>query len=428
MALPTNVLQTVTTYQESGLAYLQNLVCFINLANTEFKDFDKREANLGDSVTFDKPPRYTTANSLIATFQPSEQLVQTLTCTQSANVAYAFSAQQFVFNVRNYMEKFGKSAIAELGTKVEIDIAKNANSSVRNALTGALITDSGPFRFYGDGTTPINSFGQLAQMVSNFKDFGSAKGQLKIILPNTKVPSIINSGLNQFALTRNNENAQNWELGSWGGSDYYMSNLLPIHLAGNVGNDATTLTVVSTTLDASGAVIAITFSGAGATDNDAIKSGDLLQFVDNVSGQPNMRFLTWIGHHPSDQPVQFRATANAGSNGGGQVTVQVYPPLQANPGANANINNAITAGMQVTALPDHRCGLIISGDALYLAMPTLPDQPPFPTANKADPETGVAMRMYYGSLFGQNQQGFVHDVLWGSTLVPEYAMRIAFPV
>lgn len=429
MALPTNILQQVQTYQESGLAFLQNLNCFISLANTKFKDFDKLEANLGSSVTFDLPPRYTTAATLVATFQPSAQRVQTLTCSQSANTAYAFSAEQFIFNVRDYMEKFGKAAMMELSTSVEIDIAKNANSSVKNALTGNYVTDSGPFRFYGNGTTAINSYGQLANMIAAYKNFGSVKQGIKVILPDTAVPNIINSGLNQFAMNRNNEDAMSWEIGSFGTPpvEYYQSNLLPLHTAGNVGNLAQTLTVVSTTTDATGAVTAITFSGANNNDNGAVNSGDLFQFSDNVSGQQNLRFLTFIGHVPCSQAVQFRATAPAVSNGSGQVTVQLTPPLQANAGANQNINNQIVAGMQVTALPNHKCGLIIGGDALFLAMPTLPDQSPFATANKSDPDTGVSMRMYYGTLFGQNQQGFVHDVLWGSTLVPEYSMRIAFP-
>lgn len=84
--------------------------------------------------------------------------------------------------------------------------------------------------------------------------------------------------------------------------------------------------------------------------------------------------------------------------------------------------------MQATVLPSHRCGLVVGGDALYLAMPRLPDEEPFPTAAEPDPLTGVSLRTYYGSLFGQNQRGIVFDATWGSVLVPEYSMRMAFPL
>ena len=76
MAVPANILQQVQTYQMSGLGFLQNLACFLGTSNTKFKNFDKLTANLGDTVTFDLPPRFTTTNSLVATFQPADQRVQ----------------------------------------------------------------------------------------------------------------------------------------------------------------------------------------------------------------------------------------------------------------------------------------------------------------------------------------------------------------
>ena len=93
-----------------------------------------------------------------------------------------------------------------------------------------------------------------------------------------------------------------------------------------------------------------------------------------------------------------------------------------------NLNTAIVAGMQVSVLPVHRCGLIMSGKPLFLAMPRLPNEVPYPTGVETDPDSGASLRSYYGSLFGQNQRGYVTDCIWGSTLVDEYAMMIALPV
>jgi hypothetical protein len=413
MALPNNTLQTVQTYQDSGLAYLINSFAFINMANKKFKDFENREANLGDTVTFDLPTRYTTTNSLIAKFQDSQQRVQSLTVNNAVNTAYSFSNQQFVFNVREYMEKFGKSAVLEIGSQVEANVALNAESHT--------------YRFYGDGITAINSYTQLAQALANFRDYGAAKDNVRGIIPMANVPSIIGTGLTQFVPKRNDEIAMSWMLGDFSNCEWLQSNLLPLHTAGTVGQANTTLTLVSTNDSTGKNVTQLTFSGASASDLDAIKANDLLQFQDGVSGKPNMRYLTFIGHKVSNQPVQFRATVDAGSNGSGNIVVTVSPPLVWNQDQNQNLNNALQPGMQVKALPNHRVGLIYSGDALFLAMPKLPEEVPFPTANKSDPDSGASMRMYYGSLFGQNQRGFVHDIIWGSTLVDEYSMRLVFP-
>jgi len=414
MALPINVLEQVQTYQEGGLAYLQNLCVFISTANTKFKEFEKREANLGDTVTFDLPPRYTTTNSLVANFQPSTQRAQSLTVDKAANTSYAFSDQQFIFNVKDYMQKFGKSAIAELATKVEADVAQNA-----------ILNHT--YRFYGDGVAAINSYSQLALGLAYYRNFGAPKMNAKGYLPDLAVPAIINSGLSQFATKRNDETANSWELGDFSQCSWYESNLLPIHVAGSEGQAGTTLTVVSTNDPTGANITQITVSGATASTGTVL-TGDLGQFQDGVSGQPDLRFLTFIGHQVSGSPVQFRVTADATADGSGNVVLNVFPALVATPGAEQNINNNIVAGMQLKLLPSHRAGLIMSGDPLFLAMPKLPGQSPYTSSAEYDPDTGVSMRMTYGSLFGQNQSGMIHDVIWGSTLVDEYAMRVIFPL
>lgn len=414
MALPTNILQQVQTYNDGVNAYLLNLYCWINLANKKFKDFNTIQANLGDTVTWDLPPRYTTANTLVATFQESQQRVQTLTVDQAVNTSYAFNAQQFIFNVEEYMKKFGMAATMEIGAQIEADVAGVVNSNT--------------YRFYGDGSTAINSFGQLAKALSYFRNYGAAPNLTRSILPDLSVSDIVNTGLSQFVLDRNEDMAMSWQLGKFSNCEWYQSNLIPTHTSGNVGEEDTILTVVSTN-DATGANITqMVLSGATAEDANAIKENDLAYVIDGVSGQPDLRYLTFIGHQLSGNAVQFRITGDAGATGGGQVTIDIYPALSSVAGANQNILHNIVAGMQIKVLPSHRRGLIYSGDSLFLGMPALPEEVPFPTANSTDEESGVATRMYYGSLFGQNQRGFVHDAIWGKTLQDENAFAIIFPL
>lgn len=357
---------------------------------------------------------YVTNDSLIAQFQDSEQREHSLTIDRAANTAYTFNVQQFIFNVRDYMEKFGKAAIAELSAKVEADVA-------RNALTHT-------YRFYGDGKTAIKNYGDLAQMLASYRNYGAAQDSPKVYLPDMAVPPIINSGLNQFVLDRNKETANSWELGNFARAQFYQSNLLPIHLAGDCGNAATILTVENTNDPSGKNITQLILSGAGDKKSaNAFKANDLIQFQDNQSS--NLRYLTFIGHQPSAQPVQCRVIKDTASDDKGNVTLNIFPALVADPSrANQNISTNIIKGMRIKALPDHRAGFIVGGNALYVGMPRLPEEVPYPTANKSDNDTGVSIRMYYGSLFGQNQRGFVHDVIWGSTLVDEYAMRVVFPV
>src|SRR5690348_398232 len=136
MALPNNILENVQTYNKADLAYLQNINCFVATANTKYKDFQKANpANLGDTITFDKPPRFIANDGLVVNFQGVEQRVQSLTVDKSKNIGIDVSAQQLIFNVDEYMDRFGRGAIEELGAVIESDIAG--------------ICETSPYRFYG---------------------------------------------------------------------------------------------------------------------------------------------------------------------------------------------------------------------------------------------------------------------------------------
>lgn len=415
MALPTNAFQNVATYQKSALAALQNQYAVLSMANKKFKNFQNIQANLGDTVTFTLPTRYTAVDGLaVPTFQGTEQRVQTLTVDNAKNVSYAFSDEQRLFNLeaKGFMEEFGDSAVNEIGAIMEADVSQNF---VRNT-----------YRFYGDGTTAIDSSGQLARALSFFRNYGSAKGNCKGYLPDIDVPPIIDSNATQFTLNRGNKETYSWEVADFARCNWYEGNLLPTHTAGTAGNNADTLTVASFVTDADGGISSITFTGV-TVDAGAIKQYDLLQFQDSVSGQPDIRYRTFIGHQPSANPVQIAATADADATAG-SVTVAINPKLYSAAGSNQNLTVALAVGMEAIALPSHRVGCIVGGDALFLGMPNLPKQPPYDSWNENDKESGAAMRMTYGTLLTENTTGFIHSTIWGSTMPAEYAMRLVFPL
>ena len=410
--VPANILQQVITWNMADLEIFQNLACFVATANTKFKDPENFPGNLGSSVSYETPPRFVSQEGLVANFQEIQQNPRTLTVSNQQNISYAGTAQQIVFNnLEEYTTRLGNAAMAELASKVESDVAS--------------ICEKFPYRFYGNGTTAISSAQQLAQMLANFRAYSTAPGDLKVYLDLQAVPAIVSSMQNQFTVDRNDENAMSWFVGDWDGVSYFQSNLLPVHLAGNVGINASTLTVISTNDPTGNNITQITFSGAGTSDASAILQYDLMQFTG--AGSPN--FLTFTGHNLSSLPVQVQATAQAASDGSGHVTVSISPALCATAGnMNQNININITAGMTVQVLPSHKCGLVVSDNAFYVAMPRLPDTTPFPSASAMDENTMVSVRLYYGVIPFQNVYGWTRDVIYGYDAVPQNLMRIAFPL
>lgn len=415
MAAPDNSLIKVVTYQKAELAYLQNYGCFVGkLSNTEFLNFQNRAAQLGSTVSFHKPFQFTVTNSLNAQMQPVIERVQTLTVDKEASISYAFTAEQQIFDVKAYMAGMGKDAVSRLAIKVEADIA-------RNCLTHT-------YRFFGDGITPITSYNQLGTAVARYHNYGSPSVMTRGVLSDMVYPAVIATGANQFTPVRNDKIINSWEIGSFANCDWYRSNLLPVHNAGNVGKAQATLTVVTPHADADGSISSITFSGASASDPAAFKEFDKLYFLDGVANHEDIRYLQFNGDHVSENPVQVRVTAHAASDVSGNVRVFFYPPLQIMPVASQNLSHAIVPGLQAKALPSHRSGMIMGGKPLFLAMPALPSMSPYDTGNAHDPVTGVSMRHYSGAVFMQNLQGTVLDCIWGSTMADEYAMAIIIPL
>lgn len=413
-----NIFQAVQTYNKTSMPLLVNQLVFASNANNKFREFNTDvPQNLGSTVTGDLPPRFYSNDGLVVNqFDGVEQRVFDLTVDKSKNVNFSVTNEEEIFNMdpMDYMDVFGRSAVAELASAVEQDIATT-------------ILDH-TYRFYGDGITPINSVGQLAKSYAQYRDFGAPAGVLRNFLDINAIPGIVDTSLNQFVLDRNKEYANSWELGTWNGVEHYSSNMLAVHTAGTVGNAQTTLTVVSTvgTGTAIDPITAIVFSGAG-TDADAIKRNDLMRFLDGVSGQPNIRFRRWTGHGISNNPVQLRATADASSSAD-SVTVQIYPYLQWEAGKNQNLSINIAAGMQVKFVPSHRRGALIGGNALYVAMPRLPNQTPYPVSSIRDEESKIGLRMTYGAILGKATQGIIYDVIWGKTLIDEYAQAYIYPL
>ncbi len=411
-----NILQTVATYQESDLGMLQNMFCFIGTFNTKFKDFEKITANLGSSVSYDLPPRMTGQASLVfSSFTGVQQRKRTLTVDGEYGVGFEFTAQELIFNIDklDYRMKVGKSAMADMGTYVESNVAESILPNT--------------YRFYGDATSAgINTYSQLAKALTRYRNYGSVTGSdVKAYIPDISYPEIVSTGLNLFIPEKNNETINSWDIGTFDRCKFYRSNLLPMHTAGTVGEEGLTLTVVSI----NGAGTQITCSITHGDDADAVKANDLGYFVDNVSGEANIRYLTFTGYKVSSNPVQFNITADAEIDTNA-IVLDVYPALIYD-GTNANVNRnlsvAVSAGMEIKILPSHRAGMILGDDAGYLAMPRLPDQNPFPTANEYDADSGLSIRLTTGSQFGQNTTGSIYDCIWGKDIAPEYALRLIFP-
>lgn len=433
MAAQENIFKQVQMLAEESLAALTNTGYFIKYANKELNDFNKRNGSLGSSVSYPLPIRSKGAAGLNVVNHKFTVRYGNLVVSQSQHVSHDWTAQDFTFYADSYMDQIGKSQVLQLGSQVETDMVNCITGTMiggpesGDGIEGVAQTQSGGYRFFGDGTMALNSYQLLAQAKANFIAYGAPEGDLDLVLPVEYIPAIIGNGLNQFAINRNNDTANSWELGTWNGLNCFTSNLLPVHTAGSCGDEALTLTVVSSSTvqnpDGS-ATTTIIASGAPVSDSDAVKNGDMGQFT-IPSG---LKFTTFQGQQTTTLPVQFRVIADAASTGGGQVTITVTPGLVSTPGPTQNLNKPLVAGMTFKLMPSHKVGLLAHRKAVYMAMPDLPTKEPFPSARASDEKTGVSMLMAHGSELNKNITQMTHYCLYGATIAQDYAMRILLPL
>ncbi len=416
-ALPAdNILQNVQTYQKSDLGPLYICNPLIFTANKMFDDFQNFSGNLGDSVTFDKPLKLVGTDSLVANFERIQQRTQTLTVDKEFSVAIQGNAQQFIFNIDAYMDRLGLPAIRRIGGRISQDVA--------------LLAETNTYRCYGDGRSPVNSFAQLDAALESMRDYGDAGYPTRGYLPSTVISAIINSGINQFVPERNEEIAQTWMLGDFAACSWYRVTNMPKHMSGEFGTvDPATLALTVSAISPDGSTL--TMTSAGGSHTQALAAYDILTLDPNNA--VGAFFLQFSQFNTTSQKIQVAVQADATSSGG-TVTATIFPALISgvdqpdNNNKNINVSLASLVGATVTTTASHNVGFITGGNALYIAMPRLPDQFPFPSSQEVDDETGVSMRVYYGNIPTQNVYGLVHDVIWGKTLVQEYAMRLAFPL
>ncbi|WP_299079150.1 hypothetical protein [uncultured Paraglaciecola sp.] len=410
----TNVVVNVESYTQASLALLSNTNPFIKLTNKKYKHIEGIPGQRGTTALFDEPPTVDYVPSLaFGTFGSYTQKSVPISVEKEGSIPLGTPELEKLFNidVDNYMTPLAKSGVVTLGTKVGKDVALNCKEHT--------------YLTYGDGTDSIQSYQSLDQAIENYRDAGNPiTDEMCGIIPMTACPKIIGNGLTQFAPSRNDEIANSWELGEFAGVKWYKSNLLPRHVAGTVGDQATVLTVVS--INAAGTQL--TLSGAANSDANAIKKYDILTFSDGISGQPDMRYLTYFGSEETNSVVQVRAQSDVASDETGEVIIDIFPALISTSGdRDSNINNAVTAGMQMTAKKSHVCGLLFAKSAFMLAMPKLVDTSPYENSTMTDPSSGISLRTYNGYFPQTAVKGFVQQVAWGSRLADRYGMRLAFP-
>ncbi len=398
--------QFITTdlVSNTALAMFANNSPFVMTASRIYQDdFVSSGYKIGDTLQVRRQNHFIVGDGSTAVPQSIVETVETISVNHQYNALIAYTIQDLSLRIEDFSRLFISPAIQEIITKMEKDIAAQAELELNF--------------FTGTAGTPINSFTVVdtagaklleqgvniasdAYMAMTVRDGSSLKGAL----------------LNNFTPVFNEDIVRQSAIGHLSYFDIFQSQNIQRHIAG-----AGPRLTPGDTLLVNGAVASgntIVLSGATINVTDYFVAGDVISISGVESVNP-------VGRASTGQNMQFVITANASSNGAGAITILVAPSIisdTSNP--NRNVSNAVPNGATVTVVGSHNVNVAYPSRGLDIVCPPLYKlQVPYSSV-AVDPETGLSLAVTQtGDILGyQNYMRL--DLLCGFKWHAQYAVRV----
>jgi hypothetical protein len=335
-----NTIITPSIIAKEALFQLRNNLVMGNLV---YRDYKKEFRKVGDTVTIRKPVQFTASNGATRVIQNVVETSTSIKVDQQKHVSWDFSMKDLTLSVEEYSTRYIVPAAVALAQQVDADLC---------TLYKDIYLASGTA-----GTTPnaYSNFGAAAQKMSEFAvpyndrkcvtnpaAHWSMADALKGVFEPNRVKGIIEKGV----------------IGNVAGFDTFEDQNIMQHVAGVPGGSPVVNT--STGITSGSANIAIT--AAANSQTPAYKKGDVITIVGvnavNPKSKADLGYL-----------MQFVFTADANSDGSGNVTAIVSPTPVTAAGAYQNcVVNSAGAGKAVVLLANHSANLCFHPNTFALVM------------------------------------------------------------
>lgn len=449
--MATNILQKIEAYAtDEAFPLLQLSLDILDLVDTKYEDWKSAQKvnTRGDSVALQLPSRFVSDDTLAigspdAAGQNYNERRTALAVNKASHQFFSLKNEDLAtydFEGDGSLSVNTEGVIAEIATQVNSDVTEViANAGYRTLGKG--IFDSTLTEL--PETTNL-SYQQTVNNVRQFYNFGGNTAA-HIVLPSIAVSEIAGTGLQQFVPDRNDDISRDWSLGTLQGVNkkvqFYSSDLLPTHDAGTAADVSNTgydikainntetymLPGTNTSVDASKLTLTVP-TGLEIVVNDMLQ-------IENPTGQPDIRFLQFIGHKQSYSRPQARVVVG-GTSAANTVEITVIPRLQrTTPATVIDPNDNLTRAIKTTPAADRDLAIFakshIRGFALLknyakFASPRLPATTPYPSKTVNAQNGGVSMRVYHGYIPQAGVVGMDHAIIYGSLGVPEGIAVIPF--
>lgn len=413
--MPNNVITSSIITNET-LRILHNESAFLGNINTEYEDqFANKGMKAGSVVNVRQPVQYTIRDGATINIQDVNETTVPITMEPEFGIDWAFSDYDLKLSIDEFSKRYLAPAAKRLAAELDLRIATRFYRGVAN--------------FSGTPGTPISTAQAVldAAVLLDNAACPRTDGRMLALTPlsNAKLVGGM-SGLFNDQATQGKQ-LKNGMMSTNLGLDFIMSQNLPTHTVGVLGGTPLTngvnqgLINSGSTDNPSAATTSLVTDGWTAAVAVRLKRGDVFTIAGVFAVNPETKVSTGVLR-------QFIATADASSDGAGNLTTTIYPAIIAggayqNVTARAADNSAITV-LTGTASTSYGQNLMFHRDAFTLVTADMELPKGMDMADRAV-EDGVSIRFIRGYDITNNRRICRFDLLAGYGLLrPEWAVRV----
>ncbi len=388
----------------TALAMFANNAPFVMTGSRIYQDdFQNSGYKIGDTLQVRRQNNFIIGDGSTAVPQDIIETVENIVVAHQYHALIAYTIQDLSLRIEDFSRMFIQPAIQNIISQMEHDISASAELDL--------------YQFTGTPGTPINSFQTVDLAGAKLLEMGVNISSDAYLAMTVRDGSSLKSALlNNFTPVFNEDIVRQSAIGHLSYFDIFQSQNIVRHIAGAGPRLHPADVLLINGAVSSGSTLIM--DGASFTITNYFVPGDVI----SVSGVSSVNPLS---RSSTGQDMQFVVTANASSDGAGNITVQVAPviisdtssPLQ-------NVSNAIPDDAVVTMESSYNVNVAYPSRGLDIVCPPLYKlQVPYSSV-AIDPETGLSLAVTQtGDILGYQNLMRI-DVLCGFKWHPQYAVKL----
>lgn len=407
-----NGFQNPTMYTDETLRVLaNNIILGKRVSRKHQMEFGKEAMKIGDTLNIRRPARFSIRTGAAFSAQDYTETSIPLVINQQKGVDTSFTSSDLTLKVQDFSDRIIKPGAIQLAQQIDIDGYISAKNTVGN-LTGTPGTSPNAASFLFDIGKKLDDFSTprdgnryyALDQASNASQVASLTGlfQSANLIGKQYEDGVFVDATNTVGLKiAMSQNIARQTVGALGGT--------PVINGANQG--------ITSGWANTGSVITNGWTAAAA---QRLNAGDIVTFAGCFSVNP-------VTKQTTNQLMQFVVTANASSDGAGNLTMTVSPAIiTAGPFQNvtASPTNGGAVTVNGTAATSYARNLAWHQDAFELAVVKMVDLAEFGGWGAVRSQDGFSLRVFRQAAISTDTVGNRVDALYGwATVYPELATQ-----